>query len=205
MRRSLFQTTPCLAAMMLANTPAYAQSDNLSRAAIEIVRGAGAGECLLLEPDRQAQGFQPEIFKFQHKEVYDDAPQTYRLIRVPCWLGAYNQGDMYVLVDPYDTMTLMSFAVPTYKVTYLDPQELTKVKSIRVTGYTSRTTVVLSGFDPHKLEISEHNRSRGVGDAGTSAVWRFETGSFTLQTFYVDATYDGEINPKRLVDFGGPR
>ena len=204
MRRSL----PILATtalLFLQGTMAAAQSDNLIQSALQIVRGAGAGECSLLDPDRQEAGFKPEIFEFKHKEIYDDAPRTYRLVRVPCWLGAYNQGDMYVLADSYDTLTLMSFAVPTYDVKYLDPDELTKVKSIRVNGYTSRTTVVMSGFDLKKREISEHNLSRGLGDASTSAVWLFKNNGFVLRQFYVDASYDGEINPKRLIDFGGPK
>ena len=205
MRRGLYLSATCLTFLMLNGTTAFAQSGNLAANAIEIVRGAGAGECSLLEPDRQSDGFAPTFYEFQHKEIYDDAPKTYRLIRVPCWLGAYNQGDMYVLADPFDTLTLLTFAVPTYAVKYLDPSEQTKVKSIRVNGYTARTTVVMSDFDPNKKEISELNLSRGLGDASTRAGWRFKNNGFALRWFDVDASYDGEINPKRLVEFGGPR
>ena len=127
------------------------------------------------------------------------------MIRVTCWLGAYNQGDMYVLVDDYDSMSLLSFAVPTYDARYVDPDELSKVKSVRVNGYTSRLTVVMRNFDAKKKEISELNLSRGIGDASIRGAWRFKNGGFALRRFDVDASYDGEINPKRLVDFGGPK
>ena len=203
MRRSLSLLSIGLTALLLPNDQASAQSNNLVQSAIEIVQSAGAGRCSLLEEERQDAGFEPEVFKFQHKEVYDDAPKTYRLIRVPCWLGAYNQGDMYVLADPYDELTLMSFAVPTYEVRYRGPDELTQVRYIRVNGYTARSSVVMSGFDPNKREITEHNLSRGLGDASTSAAWRFKNNNFSLIWFDVDASYDGEINARRVVNFGG--
>ena len=63
--------------------------------------------------------------------------------------------------------------------------------------------VVMSGFDPNKREITEHNLSRGLGDASTSAAWRFKNNNFSLIWFDVDASYDGEINARRVVNFGG--
>jgi hypothetical protein len=194
-----------LAGPLLLAPNTWAQSSNLVKSATDMVRNAGSAECSLLEPERQADGFTPDIYTFQHKETYEDAAKTYRLIRVPCWLGAYNQGDMYVLVDPYDTLSLMSFAVPQYVVKYRDSDEPTHVRSARVTGYTSRLTVVMSEFHPDKLEITELNLSRGIGDASTRAAWRFKNGGFGLRWFDLDASYDGEINPKTLVNFGGSR
>ncbi len=170
--------------------------------AVALAKGLGEDQCMLLHQDRQGDSFAPQLYEFKHKDTYDDEARSYQLVRIPCWLAAYNQGDAFVLFDSYGGASLVAFAVPDYTVKYVDPGSDEKVESIKVTGYLARMTVGFSDFDPKTLEISEYHKSRGLGDASTSAVWRFSSGTFALRSFSVDASYDGEFNQNKLVDFG---
>jgi hypothetical protein len=42
-----------------------------------------------------------------------------------------------------------------------------------------------------------------VGDASSRGTWVFADGGFRLIRYEVDASYDGEINPQTIVDYGG--
>ena len=182
--------------------PSSADENAIITKAKTMAKSLGECECRMLHEESPSDSVAPELYEFSHKEDYEDESRDYQLVRVPCWLAAYNQGDAYVLVDSYGEASLVSFAVPKYQVTYADEEMNEKVKSIKITGYSARTTVGLSHFDPETKEISEFLKSRGLGDASTSAVWQFRNGTFNLLSYSVDASYDGEINPQILVDFG---
>ena len=182
--------------------PVHAQTPDPLESAVEITRGLGADQCPLQLQKTPEDWTKPELYTLSFKQDFDNSIQKFKLVRVPCWMGAYNQGDIYVLIDTGGYAELVSFAVPSYDVVYADEDNPEVVKSISITGYTARVSVVLSDFDPEKLEISEYNKSRGLGDAATSAIWRFEDGAFVLKRYSVDASYDGEINPLDLVTFG---
>ena len=198
-------TLPIIAALLIASLGSQhsmADENSIIANAKAMAKALGGFECRLLHEERQSDSLAPELYSFSHKEDYEDEPRNYHLVRVPCWLAAYNQGDAYVLIDPYGDASLVSFAVPKYSVTYEDAETLEKVKSVKVTGYGARVTVGLSHFDPETRQISEFFKSRGLGDASTSAIWQFRNGSFDLLSFSVDASFDGEINQEVLVDFG---
>ena len=186
----------------LGDVTSHAEEHPVIATAKAMAKSLGEFECRLLHEERQDNSFAAELFSFSHKEDYEDQPRDYQLVRVPCWLAAYNQGDAYVLIDSYGEASLVSFAVPRYSVTYADGDTSEKVKSIKITGYGARMTVGLSHFDPETRQISEFLKSRGLGDASTSAVWQFQNGSFNLLSYSVDASYDGEINQQVLIDFG---
>lgn len=202
MKRTL--VTLIASSTLLSVNISHARAQNAATVdkAVAMVKSLGEDHCRLLYENRDDDAFAPELHTFSHRDAYDDEARNYQLIRVPCWLAAYNQGDAYVLVDSYGEASLVAFAVPTYTVKYKDPDTSEKVSSIQVTGYGARFTVGLSHFDPETKQISEYLKSRGLGDASTSAIWQFENESFRLLSYSVDATYDGELNQKKLVGFG---
>ena len=79
------------------------------------------------------------------------------------------------------------------------------MKSIAITGYSARFTAVNAEYDPKTKTITSGSLWRGVGDASSGGTWVFDAGEFVLQTYEVDATYDGESNPKTIVDFAKPQ
>lgn len=182
--------------------PVSAQQQTPLESALAIARGLGADHCTLQLDSDQKDWTRPQLFTLRTVQDHDQSVSEYALVRVPCWMAAYNQGDVYVLVDAGGYAELVTFAVPSYKVIYEDEDNSETVKSISITGYTAKTSVVLSDFDAEKQEISEYYKMRGLGDASTSAIWKFEDGAFVLKTFSIDASFDGEINPAELVEFG---
>lgn len=182
--------------------PVCAQQHDPLKSAMAIARGLGAEHCELQFETNKEDWTKPELFTLRSIQDYDQSVSEYTLVRVPCWMASYNQGDVYVLVDTSGSAELVTFAVPSYMVVYEDEDNSDTVKSISITGYTAKTSVVLSDFDSEKQEISEYYKIRGLGDASTSATWKFEDGAFVLKRFSIDASYDGEINPTELVEFG---
>lgn len=193
------------AIVLLAFTgPVSAGADIKEQQANQMAKALGKEACPLLHQKQRSKGFDAEQFTFTHRSKLDDADRTYILFRVPCWLAAYNQGDAYVLFDSYGEAKIVPFAVPSYEVTYTG-DDYEKVASINVTGYRSKWSIVFSNFDTNTLEISEFNKSRGLGDAFTTGVWRFENGDFVLKTYSVDGSYDGQAEAKTIVNFEAPQ
>ena len=58
-------------------------------------------------------------------------------------------------------------------------------------------------FTPATKSITSVSCGRGPCDASDRGTWVFEHGRFVLEVYDVDATYDGQINPVRVVDFTG--
>ncbi|MEL6967017.1 MAG: DUF1176 domain-containing protein [Pseudomonadota bacterium] len=117
------------------------------------------------------------------------------LYQVPCNGGAYNIFDRWVLKDPYGALMPLSFATPVFKTEYEDPSEGAKLKSISVTSFTAVADIGASSFDPKTLTLTSFFKKRGLGDAHESGAWTFENGTFVLQRYTVDPTYDGAVNP----------
>lgn len=193
-------------ALMLVPVPSMATEQWVSDAKL-IAKSLGSEECSLLHQkrDQNDDPFKPELYTFEHQSQYQDQPSLYRLVRVPCWLGAYNQGDAYVLFERNGAGRLVSFAVPQYNVERETDDFESPVKNISITGYSARNTVVMSDFDPKTLTISEFNKSRGLGDAFTTGEWRFDGYGFTLKAYAVDASYDGESSATPIVNFQDSR
>ena len=194
---------PLLSALGLLSLfmhPASAEQVALKPQAEAMVKALGKASCPLLHREQRSDGFKTEQIAFSHRGRFDQTARAFTLFRIPCWLGAYNQGDAYVLFDSYGEGKIVPFAIPQYDVAYVG-EGFETVRSITLRGYTAKWSVVLSRFDEKALEISEFNKSRGLGDAYTTGVWRFENGNFNLKTYSVDAAFDGRADAKPVVNF----
>ncbi|MCD7061134.1 DUF1176 domain-containing protein [Pelagibacterium xiamenense] len=132
---------------------------------------------------------------------YSDTDSTATLYEFFCDSGAYNANYVYYLVDEYDGALPVAFAVPEFDVVYEDDDFEGDVLDIPITGYGARLVLTNPHFDPETETITSHSLWRGLGDASSSGTWVFDEGRFRLVTYDVDPSYDGEINPERLVDF----
>lgn len=205
MKRICLATTACSVLLFSFLSQSMAKDKSTLEVALALAKGLGEDQCMLQHQDHQDDSFEPQLYKFSHKDTYDDEARDYQLFRIPCWMAAYNQGDAFVLFDSYGEASLIAFAVPDYTIKYVDPESDEKVESVIVTGYRARMTVGFSDFNPETLQISEYHKSRGLGDASTSAIWQYSSGTFVLRSFSVDASYDGELNQNGLVNFGASK
>lgn len=119
-----------------------------------------------------------------------------------CDSGAYNRHHIFALHED-GLFTQLSFAQPTLSVKYEGDDTDAAVKSVTIIGYESRSTVVNPQFDAKTRTLKETGYWRGVGDASNESWWEFMGDRFVLRRFRVDASYDGEINPKH--DFTWPQ
>jgi hypothetical protein len=149
-----------------------------------------------------------EDYTITFRRPFDDIdapPHEARLFRFFCTRGAYNELHVYLLADETGELLPVSFVVPELDIRYEDEQTMEDVRSIDVIGYTSRSELVNSHYDPDTLTMTAHSRWRGLGDASSIGKWIFRSGAFTLVRYDVDATYDGEVNPVTVIDLlSGP-
>lgn len=182
-------------AMSLA-APALAQQD------AEAVFRQTFGETCELEEDRGASEYFPNTsWELTWQEEYSDTPSSATLYQFFCFAGAYNVNLVYFIETEIDGLRPVAFAVPQYDVTYVDDDFEADVESIKVRGFTSLTMLTNPEFDPETLTMDNHALWRGLGDASSSGRWVFDKGSFVLKTYDVDASYDEEINPTRIVEY----
>jgi hypothetical protein len=125
------------------------------------------------------------------------------LFMFECELAAYNKIDVYYTYNNIHGLTLVSFAEPDTDFKYEDV-ESGILKSWALRGHTTTHLLVNSGYEESTQSISMGAKWRGVGDASSSGTWVFRNGSFTLQDYEVDPTYDGEINPISIYKDGVP-
>ncbi len=149
---------------------------------------------------------QPTIheFTFNYKDE-NFRPRPYRLYEFLCFEGPYNWGSVYFGADEYQEVKHISFAVPTFDVTYENNDSYGAVESINVTGFSTTDQLFDANYDPQTKTISSFSKWRGPADAFSSGVWKFIDGEFMLQEFEVDAAYDGERNPTVIYGDGLPR
>lgn len=190
---------PALIGFSLAVTiaaPAFAQQD------AEAVFRQAFGEACFFDDDRAAAEYFPdESWVLTWQEEYSDTPSSATLYQFFCFAGAYNVNLVYLIDTEYDGLLPVGFAAPQYDVTYVDDDYEGEVESIKVRGFTSQSMLTNSEFDPDTLTMKNHALWRGIGDASSSGRWVFDKGSFVLKSYDVDATYDGEINPTRIVEY----
>ncbi len=141
-------------------------------------------------------------YRFDVTFSQNSHPTRYLLASASCSLAAYNSLDIWILVDEYGDAQTLSFASPSFDVSYEDPQETTKVKSITITSYAAQTTLSNSSFDAQTRTLTSLHKWRGLGDAFSAGTWQFRNGRFILKHYEVDASYDGEIRASRIVEFG---
>ncbi|WP_164730445.1 DUF1176 domain-containing protein [Pelagibacterium montanilacus] len=148
-----------------------------------------------------SEDFPAESWELSWREEYSDTDSVVTLHRYFCSAGAYNVQFVYYIEDDYNGASPVAFAVPELDIRYQDDDYDKAVESMTITGFRTQNTLTNSEFDPETGTITSNGYWRGLGDASSLGVWRFTRGEFSLKTYDVDATYDGEIELERLVDY----
>ncbi|MFN4271522.1 MAG: DUF1176 domain-containing protein [Aliihoeflea sp.] len=180
--------------------PALPPTDVMLQRASSLFEKSFGDICLrhdLIEVD------EPEHFTIAFRRPFDEIdapPHEARLFRFFCTRGAYNELHVYLLADDTGELLPVSFVVPELDIRYEDDRTMEEIRSIDVIGYTSRSELVNSHYDPDTLTMTAHSRWRGLGDASSTGKWIFRSGTFTLVRYEVDPTYDGEVNPVTVLD-----
>ena len=99
-----------------------------------------------------------------------------KLYILPCWSAAYNFG-WKVFVEESGKISLV--ALPEYS-----PD----------TGWTATTHIVNYWYDPATRELHSFNKGRGMGDCGSSGLWRWHKYDFRLIEF-TSKGCDGKGDP----------
>ena len=180
---------------------ASAKSNPIDAKVIHIFEVSYEGECDTLDPTSNSGSPEPTIFQLSFNYGNEDSPpRLFRLYEFPCYRGAYNLSSVYYGASEYDEVQQIHFAFPAYGVLYIDPDTNEVVDNIKVTGFTTYHALTNAFFDPDTLELTSFSKWRGLADASSSGVWTFIDGQFVLTYFDVDASYDGEHNPRRIFD-----
>ena len=148
-----------------------------------------------------------DVFDLMFRPAWEEPggpEQQFRLYRFFCGAGAYNVQHVYLKWTGDSGVEPVLFAVPTYAIDGVPGDMDGAFNSISLTGIAAKDMLVNSEFDPAEGTIIEWSCWRGLCDASSRGVWRFDNGDFRLVTFDIDPTYDGESNLFRLVDFSAP-
>jgi hypothetical protein len=162
--------------------------------------------CQTLAADAEPGAADPDVHELKFKLDYEtdqDPEHVGKLVKFDCGMGAYNSNEVYYFTsDIGDGFTPLQFAEPELDIKYEDPDpdQQTKVKSMDIIGYTTTDQLVNSDYDEQDKSITSFSKWRGVGDASSTGKYIFRNGRFTLVHYDVDATYDGEENPKPVID-----
>lgn len=187
--------------------PVLTQPELLRDRAVAFYEDAFADTCQRMA-DLTREEREPDVHELAFRYAYEtasDPEHTAWLFRFPCNSGAYNESEVYLYGDGYNELRLLSFATPHLDVRYQDDDFEKPVDAIYVIGFKSVGELVNSDFDPATKTLHSWSKWRGVGDASSRGEWLFRGGEFSLVRFDVDASYDGEINPRTVVDYAsGP-
>lgn len=196
-------STACLISALIlgTSTGALAKPDAIDRQVQQRFETAYEGECDSFVTGDQGH-IVPEIFKLSFRHDYNNAPlSSYRLYKFPCYQGAYNESSVFFSANEYDEIRQIHFAFPQFDVTYKDEQDETLDQIIQ-TGFSTYHALTNSNFDETNQTLYSHSSWRGLGDASSAGEWLFVRGKFILQTYNIDPTYDGKINPIRIYGDG---
>ena len=147
---------------------------------------------------------EPEINTLTYRNTADDpkaASSKATLFKFVCSMAAYNETDIFYLANDVDGIRRLSFAEPLYDYTYSDADSA-KLKSMKFKGFTSSGELINADFDPKTGKISSFAKWRGLGDASSAGSWAFSDGQFVLQSYDIDPTFDGEMNPISVIKNG---
>lgn len=193
-----------LAALSLS--PALSQEASLETQARALHALAGGAYC-----ERMEGGYVPEdeylewTLSYQPSWGAEGEEEEVTLIRIFCGAGAYNVQHAYYIYRDYEGLTPLPFAEPSFETRYAEEDDIdSALESVTLTGMSASLILVNSEFDPDTMTITSYSLWRGIGDASSSGVWTFRDGAFSLVSYAVDASYDGEVNPETLVDYGAP-
>lgn len=205
-RRRTAKLAGCILSIlaMFAPGPATAQFENADIRVMEIFKAAYQGICTSIEGD-SGDALQPEIWDLEFSYDYEpDETRPFRLYRIHCYNGAYNEIHIFYGADEYEEVKQITFARPDFTVHYKDDDYLSTQYKIEMHGFSASDMMVNSGFNPETDTIYEFSRWRGFGDASSAGEWEFQRGKFVLQSYDVDPTYDGEYHQDRIYGEGDP-
>lgn len=148
---------------------------------------------------------EPAVFPISYSQAGADksAPdQMVTLYVFECALAAYNATEVFYMFDSLGLHRL-SFAEPHLNIVYAPGgEDNSKLKSMKLVGFTATELLVNAEFDAKSNSISSFSKWRGIGDASSSGTWVFDDGQFILKDYDVDPTYDGQENSIAVVKAG---
>jgi hypothetical protein len=151
----------------------------------------------------------PEMFDFTFRydfETRDDPAHALKVYRIFCSAGAYNEQHVYFLWDEDNGLRPVAFAVPSFTAEMVDPDNPdSKARAVHVIGMETNPTVGNSEIDPETGRISGVAWWRGLGDASSAGTWVLRNGTYSLETYEIDPSYDGEQNPFKVIDYSGAK
>ncbi|WP_052715737.1 DUF1176 domain-containing protein [Devosia chinhatensis] len=188
----------------LSFTSASAQEPSLEEQARALHALAGGTYCEPFEG-----GYVPDDDYLQWTITYqpswseDAEEEEVILIRLFCGAGAYNIQHAYYIHREYEGLTPLAFATPSIDAVYDGEDGIDgELESVTTAGMSTSLILVNSDYDPETQTITSFSKWRGIGDASSSGTWAFKEGEFVLIRYDVDASYDGEINPETIIDYG---
>jgi Protein of unknown function (DUF1176) len=164
-----------------------------------------AGHCDKVEETRAGLN-EPEAYSLKYKSegaAGDEPLQMVKVFMFTCSTFAYNQSSVFYMADSVNGLRLMSFAEPHMVITHPKGDDEGKVlKSMQVRGFTSSTELINAEFDDKVSTITSFSKWRGIGDASSSGIWKFDQGEFILDSYDVDPTYNEEMDPIAVMASG---
>ncbi len=120
------------------------------------------------------------------------------LYEIFCFAGAYNVVKVFLFAYKDSPASIIAFPEPTFDYEYEDGDETyTRLKKEpELTGFAAGIQLVNPEFDPQTMTLSNVSSWRGLSDAWSGGVWRFDNGRFVLSKYFVDPTYEANLeNP----------
>ena len=152
-----------------------------------------------------------EKYEFSYLPSWADGDESqrvnYALYKVTCYAGAYNFGSIFMAKNGItDEFQFVTFVEP--KVNYVisqkeDPEfgQVDVVESWSLEGFYSGGSILTNAWvEPDLGTVSYHAKGRGIGDAYTHNIYKFDEGTWLLVYAEADPTYDGQVTPIELYD-----
>lgn len=124
-------------------------------------------------------------------ERLDIGKEWPQIVRFTCESGAYNYMHLYLKVEAIGEVSALQF--PRVNIDSVG----------NMIGISADEFIVNSNYDKEKNQIIEFSKWRGVGDASSYSEYTINdstTWAPLLTKTQIDATYDGEINPKTVFE-----
>ena len=195
---------PAVVLLLLASSATAQERDD----AIAAYAGAFRGVCDWDFGSGTPSQFTPDVYELTYTVSWapEDPPREMRVYRFFCSQGAYNTGHVYLTANDDDGVRIAFFAAPTFDIAY-EPAATGRaadevVRSIQITGMGTQPVLINSEFDPGTGTITSYSHWRGIGDASTIGTWTLIDGGYSLQTYDLDASYDGSVDHIRVFEMG---
>ncbi len=148
----------------------------------------------------------PAVFPISYHQkgaAKSDPDQKVTLYVFECAMAAYNASEVFYMFDNVVGLHRLSFAEPHMDIVYAPGgEDDSKLKSMKVNGFTATESLINAEFDEKTNSISSFSKWRGIGDASSNGTWVFDDGQFVLKDYDVDPTYDGEENSITVIKAG---